>query len=418
MKFREEARLEAVPFAFGAGFGIRSRERKIMIQLCRHILPAGVICNQSAVKNTLFCRHHAALKTAIAQCKPAPDPYGIHKPIPFVFPEDHAAIQLNLFMVLQALNDKSIDNRTANTMNRLLRSCEHNLGQTPLAGEGKENAVQRVILTPDGEEIAPPREALEEGENPPLHHKGCPCRKCAEQYRNATPEQHHANCQCGMCVESSDQEPESDQRSAFSDLESSDQRSAISDQLSDQRSAISDQEEPVGEHETEPAALNAERRSLYPALALNPVLRTASAQKLYNKELTRDPANKEVNVIDYLYGDHIRKYEAQYAARAAAAILEGIEPPPYEPFAVNKIELEGEKRYKATMEQVEKNKQIANEIWERRFGKEEPLQETKEESKAASINHEFDPTYKPIDLKEEARIAFANQPPDINPDLW
>ncbi|MGC2606638.1 MAG: hypothetical protein WA419_13905, partial [Silvibacterium sp.] len=68
-----------------------------MIQLCRHILPAGVICNQSAVKGTLFCRHHSALKTAIAQCKPAPDPYGIHKPIPFVFPEDHAAIQLNLF---------------------------------------------------------------------------------------------------------------------------------------------------------------------------------------------------------------------------------------------------------------------------------------------------------------------------------
>ncbi len=355
-----------------------------MIQLCRHILPAGVICNQSAVKGTLFCRHHAALKTAVAQCKPAPDPYGIHKPISFVFPEDRAAIQLNLFMVLQALNDKSIDNRTANTMNRLLRSCEHNLGQTSLAGESKENAVQRVILTPDGEEIAPPREALEEGENAPLHHKGCPCRKCAEQYRDAQPEQHHQNCQCGLCVESSDQ------RSAISDLESSDQRSAISDQLSDQRSAIGDQD------------------------ALNPVLRTASAQKLYNKELTRDPANKELNVIDYLYGDHIRKYEAQYAARAAAAIREGLEPPPHEPFAVNKIELESEKRYKATMEQVEKNKQIAKEIWERRSGKEEPL----EESKAASINHEFDPTYKPISLKEEARIAFANQPPEINPDLW
>ena len=375
MKFREEAQFEAVPFAFGAGFGTRSRERKTMIQLCRHILPAGVICNQSAVKGTLFCRHHAALKTAVAQCKPAPDPYGIHKPIAFVFPEDHAAIQLNYFMVLQALNDKSIDNRTANTMNRLLRSCEHNLGQTPLAGESKENTVQRIILTPEGEEIAPPREALEEGENPPLHHKGCPCRKCAEQYRDATPEQHHANCQCGMCSEPSDQ------------------RSAISDQAgkeSDQRSAFGDQ------------------------AALNPVLRTASAQKLYNKELTRDPANKELNVIDYLYGDHIRKYEAQYAARAAAAIREGLEPPPHEPFTTNKIELEGEKRYKATMEQVEKNKQIANEIWERRFGKEEPL----EESKAASINHEFDPHYKPISLKEEARIAFANQPPEINPDLW
>jgi hypothetical protein len=41
-----------------------------------------------------------------------------------------------------------------------------------------------------------------------------------------------------------------------------------------------------------------------------------------------------------------------------------------------------------------------------------------EEAKAASINQEFDPAYKPFDLKEEARIALANQPPDINPDLW
>ena len=342
-----------------------------MIQLCRHILPAGVICNQSAVKGTLFCRHHAALKTAIAQCKPAPDPYGIHKPIPFVFPEDRAAIQLNLFMVLQALNDKSIDNRTANTMNRLLKSCEHNLGQTPLAGESKENTVQRVILTPDGEEIAPPREALEEGENPPLHHKGCPCQKCAEQYRDAQPEQHHANCQCGLCEDS----PSRHTRFA---------------QDTDSSSRLQQSE------------------------AEGSAVKTASAERLYAKELTRDPANKELNVIDYLYGDHIRKYEAQYAARAAAAIREGLEPPPHEPFTTSKIELEGEKRYKATMEQVEKNKQIAKEIWERRFGKEEPF----EEAKADSINHEFDPTYKPIDLKEEARIAFANQPPEINPDLW
>ena len=186
------------------------------------------------MKGTLFCRHHAALKTAVAQCKPAPDPYGIHKPISFVFPEDRAAIQLNLFMVLQALNDKSIDNRTANTMNRLLRSCEHNLGQTSLAGESKENAVQRVILTPDGEEIAPPREALEEGENAPLHHKGCPCRKCAEQYRDAQPEQHHQNCQCGLCVESRI----SVQRSAISKAAISVQRSAINSAISVQRSAI------------------------------------------------------------------------------------------------------------------------------------------------------------------------------------
>ena len=356
-----------------------------MIQLCRHILHEGRVCKAAAVGGTFFCRHHGAVKTTLAKSQPRPDPYGIHEPLPFVFPEDRASLQLDLFLVLQAFNDRKIDVRTANCMTYNLQACMTNLGKRPLVEPDEQNTVQRVILTPEGEEIAPPREALEEGENPPLHHKGCPCQKCAEQYRDATPEQHHQNCQCGMCIETSDQPSAiSDQESTFSHREpaflqpSEENGCPILDAPFAAR---------VGDHESEPAVLNAERRSLYPALALNPPLKTASAEKLYAKELTRDPANKEVNVIDYLYGDHIRKYEAQYAARAAAAIREGIEPPPYEPFAVNKIELESEKRYKATMEQVEKNKQIAKEIWERRFGKEEPLEETK----AASINQRIRP---------------------------
>ena len=38
-----------------------------MIHLCRHILPGGKLCEQAAVKDTLFCRHHSAVKAALAK---------------------------------------------------------------------------------------------------------------------------------------------------------------------------------------------------------------------------------------------------------------------------------------------------------------------------------------------------------------
>ncbi|MGC2163210.1 MAG: hypothetical protein WA634_14960, partial [Silvibacterium sp.] len=93
-----------------------------MIPLCRHLFPAGHPCQAPAVKDTLYCRHHSTMKRMVAQCQPSPDLYGVHKPLPFVFPEDRTAVQVNYFLVLQAYNDRRIDTRTANTMNRLLRS--------------------------------------------------------------------------------------------------------------------------------------------------------------------------------------------------------------------------------------------------------------------------------------------------------
>ena len=47
---------------------------------------------------------------------------------------------------------------------------------------------------------------------------------------------------------------------------------------------------------------------------------------------SRDPLNRPWSVAEYTFGDAIRRHEAQYAARAAAALAVGIEPPPYEPY--------------------------------------------------------------------------------------
>ena len=171
-----------------------------MIQLCRHILPGGRLCDQASVRGTLFCRHHSTVKAAIAREQAAPDPEVKHTPIAFVYPEDRAAIQLNLFLVIQALNDRRIDNRTANTMNRLLHSCEQNLRAGALAEATRETTAQQVVTLPNGDEVGMPREAMEAIDDPAeMHGTGCACQECAGKADQLPKERHHAACRCGAC---------------------------------------------------------------------------------------------------------------------------------------------------------------------------------------------------------------------------
>ncbi len=169
-----------------------------MVDLCRHIKTDGHRCGTPAVHGTHFCYHHSQRKAAIKQARVALSLANPHMPIPFVFPEDRTAIQHNLYLVALALASKRISERTANTYTSIWRACRVNLGKTPLVETNHDTAVQRVILTPEGDEIALPREALEKDEAL-AHGPECPCRKCAEQYRNAPPELHHHDCNCGLC---------------------------------------------------------------------------------------------------------------------------------------------------------------------------------------------------------------------------
>lgn len=167
-----------------------------MYELCRHIMPSNKTCGSPAVKEKLFCRNHQRVHELTRTRRRNPNDFTYV--IPFVFPEDRAAINYNLFLVNKALAESRIDTRTANAMTSNIRVAAINLARGPLLEPDPKETVQRVILTPDGEEIAPPREALDPGESP-LHYKNCPCRRCAEQFRGAAPEQHHADCQCGLC---------------------------------------------------------------------------------------------------------------------------------------------------------------------------------------------------------------------------
>jgi hypothetical protein len=76
--------------------------------------------------------------------------------------------------------------------------------------------------------------------------------------------------------------------------------------------------------------------SLTPAIpepyALTSKRRVARASALLSGSTNRDPLNRPWSIAEYTFGDAVRRHEAQYAARAAAALAVGIEPPPYEPF--------------------------------------------------------------------------------------
>src|SRR5271166_1872643 len=215
-----------------------------MFQSCRHILGEGTQCGCPALRNKLFCRHHikvhdgqhrsglrSQITTQIAtqtldygaipvSGKPAPQ---IYPPIELEFPEDRASIQINLYRIADALARGRADRPTATALLYAMQVCQTNLGKRPLieapparrpaeSQDGSQNGntdqpsaqpalriVQRIILTPDGDEIAPPVEILEENEAEPIHHRLCPCLACAEKHRNWPGEEHHPQCQCGLC---------------------------------------------------------------------------------------------------------------------------------------------------------------------------------------------------------------------------
>ncbi len=172
-----------------------------MIQLCRHILPAGRECAQPALHGTLYCRFHTQARKHTSRRRRSPNDFTFT--IPFALPEDRAAIQLNLHLIALATIEGRIEPAIARALTYTYRACALNLAKGPLVDADRDTTVRRVILTPDGEEIAQPREALEKGETL-AHGPVCPCLKCAEQYRNAPPELHHHDCNCGLCEHTAD----------------------------------------------------------------------------------------------------------------------------------------------------------------------------------------------------------------------
>lgn len=195
-----------------------------MYAICRHLFHSGRRCTQPAVAGSLYCRHHQVVKRTVEKSVLPPEDYGLHRPLPFVYPEDRASIQANCFLVLRALDDRRMSVQTANAMNRLLRTCEQNLKRGPLhdlecqpkpeprplrrnpnekwlldddeeadSRPDHDGMVRSIILTPEGDEIAESCQVPEDGDEE-SHGENCPCRPCAEE-----PEPHHEKCRCSVC---------------------------------------------------------------------------------------------------------------------------------------------------------------------------------------------------------------------------
>jgi hypothetical protein len=97
---------------------------------CTHVKTNGVVCGSPAVSGTPFCYHHSAVKTALGRPQPngrVPDEG--FAPIPFVFAEDRASMQINFFLLLQAFNEQRIDISTYKAMLSILKSMAKNLGK-------------------------------------------------------------------------------------------------------------------------------------------------------------------------------------------------------------------------------------------------------------------------------------------------
>ena len=132
-----------------------------MIPLCRYILQGGNPCQQAAINGEHYCRHHLVVRRTVAANTPKQNPYRVEKPLALVFPEDRAALMIDVFVVMQAFNEGQIGPKSATILTRLLHECGVILKQGPLYDSDHENAVRRVVVTPEGEEIAPAREVPE-----------------------------------------------------------------------------------------------------------------------------------------------------------------------------------------------------------------------------------------------------------------
>lgn len=111
---------------------------------CTHMKTNGEVCGSPAVSGTEFCYHHAAVKTALGKGQAnGKAPVEGFAPIPFVFPEDRASMQINFFLLLQAFNEQRIDQKTYRLMLSLLKAMAKNLGKTGSLVEPSNVAVSK-----------------------------------------------------------------------------------------------------------------------------------------------------------------------------------------------------------------------------------------------------------------------------------
>ncbi|MGB7191506.1 MAG: hypothetical protein WBD10_15330 [Acidobacteriaceae bacterium] len=93
------------------------------VKLCSHVKSDGIVCGSPAVGGTELCYHHSAVKRVLGKAQ-------AEGPLPFVFPEDRASLQINYFILLKDYNEGRMEQATFNCLFSLLRAMARNLGRS------------------------------------------------------------------------------------------------------------------------------------------------------------------------------------------------------------------------------------------------------------------------------------------------
>ena len=102
----------------------------VVVPQCTHVKTNGEVCGSPAVSGTELCYHHSAVKTALAKATQGAAQYEDFAPIPFLFPEDRASMQINYFLLLQAFNEQRVHQKIFRLMLSMLKAMAANLGKS------------------------------------------------------------------------------------------------------------------------------------------------------------------------------------------------------------------------------------------------------------------------------------------------
>ena len=128
-----------------------------MYRLCRHIKSNGLRCKSPALADTYFCYFHSKLHSLGAE------PADKSGPLRLPIPEGHAAIQLSIARICDALITGRIDPKRAGQLLYATQIAGQHLN--PLGFLERKEQVQTVTTTASGDELALEEYICEEDEN-------------------------------------------------------------------------------------------------------------------------------------------------------------------------------------------------------------------------------------------------------------
>jgi hypothetical protein len=138
----------------------------VIVPQCTHIKTNGEVCGSPAVSGTELCYHHSKVKSALGKWAPADQAaYGEFTPIPFIFPEDRASLQIDYFLLFQAMNEERVERRAAEVLFRMLKAMAANLGKSGTLVEasdqrsGEPASQKREPSTNSGQAVGHPQVA-------------------------------------------------------------------------------------------------------------------------------------------------------------------------------------------------------------------------------------------------------------------